>query len=139
MFPLLVIDASTALALVLAEDEGHDAAELIRTIIEQNGQLHVPEFFWYEVCSGLLSAERQGRIDSHATDSVLTGISRLPIVSHACNAEPALGITMKLARKHELTIYDAAYLELALRFQVRLKSYDSHITALRRDYPDVVV
>ena len=46
---------------------------------------------------------------------------------------------MALARKHGLTCYDVAYLELALRYRARLKSYDTHLLSLQRHYPDVIL
>lgn len=133
------MDASDALALVLAEDEGDDVAALLQSIMEQNGQFYVPELFWYEVCNGLLSAERQGRIDSDATKAAIAELGRLPIVCHPCGGEPFLTMVSELARKHGLTYYDAVYLELALRHQARLKSYDRHLVSLGRDYPDVIL
>jgi predicted nucleic acid-binding protein len=64
--PLLVIDASAALALVLADEEGDDVAALVRDVIERNGQLQVRSIFWYEMGNGILTAVRRGRVDERA-------------------------------------------------------------------------
>ena len=48
-YALVVLDASAALALVLAEDEGEEVAELINNTISINGQIFVPGLFWYEM------------------------------------------------------------------------------------------
>ncbi len=45
---------------------------------------------------------------------------------------------MSLAWVHELSFCDAAYLELALRLQCRLKSLDRHLLALRSHYPFIL-
>ena len=139
MVPLLVIDASAALALLLAEDEGRDTAELLQSIFAQNGQLYVPEIFWYEVCNGLLSAERQDRIDPYVTKAALAELGRMPFVCYSNNEEPFLSGAVELARKHNLSFYDASYLELALRYRAQLKSYDSHLLSLKREYPNLII
>ena len=135
----MVIDASAALALVLTEDEGKDAAGLLQSILTKNGQLHVPDLFWYEVCNGLKSAERQKRIDSNITRAALAELRRMPFVSHTSDDDSHISAALELARKHDLTYYDAAYLELALRCQARLKTYDSHLASLGPEYPDVIL
>jgi len=47
-------------------------------------------------------------------------------------ARLALGETSKLAAKHELSVYDAAYLELALRRSVPLASRDTALNKAAR-------
>ena len=54
-FPLVVLDASAALALLLAEEKGAEVATVIEEVIENNGQIFVPGVFWYE----LVSCKRQ--------------------------------------------------------------------------------
>lgn len=139
MIPFVVFDASAALALVLTEEEGKDAAELLSSILTQNGQLHVPDLFWYEVCNGLISAERQKRIKANITRTTIAELRRMPFVSHASDDDSHISATLELARKHDLTYYEAAYLELALRCQARLKTYDSHLVSLKPAYPDVIL
>jgi predicted nucleic acid-binding protein len=48
-------------------------------------------------------------------------LRRLPITPDANHAEAAL---LDLARRHRLTVYDAAYLELAHRERLALASLD---------------
>ena len=134
-FPLVVLDASAALALVLAEKEGEEVEMLAREILEDNGQIFAPELFWYEVLNGLLSAERRGRIGQQELSSATAGLMRLSIVCHTGSDASALERTMELAIRHDLAYYDACYLELAIRFQARLKSFDAHLLALNDVYP----
>ena len=138
-FPLIVLDASAALALVLTEKEGEEVEMLAREILEDNGQIFVPELFWYEVSNGLLSAERRGRIGRRELSSVIAELSRLPIICHTGSDASALVRTMELAARHNLTFYDASYLELAVRFEARLKSFDTHILALKDEYPLILL
>jgi predicted nucleic acid-binding protein len=134
-YALIVLDASAALALVLAEDEGKEVAELIGDTIEMNGQIFVPGLFWYELGNGLVMAERTDRMTPQAASAAVSKFTLLPIVTHRQDDFPAADRIMILARENELTYYDASYLELALRFEVPLKSYDTHITSLRSSFP----
>jgi predicted nucleic acid-binding protein len=133
--PLLVLDASAALALVLAEAEGTQVAEALGDVVGNNGQVFVPALFWYEVGNGLLNAQRSKRITESQCDAANALLSRLPMVTDTDTDTEALGRTMALARAHELSFYDAAYLELALRLRCRLKSVDRHLLALREQHP----
>ena len=60
-------------------------------------------------------------------------------VSHAGTDEPSFNAAIDLARKHSLTYYDAVYLELALRCEARLRTYDKHLLSLEQDYPDLLI
>ena len=132
--PLAVLDASAALALVLAEEEGSEVAALLSEVVEGNGQVYVPALFWYELGNGILSAERAGRARSSTADRVGELFGRLPLVTDGVPEQAARSRTLALARKHALGYYDAAYLELALRLECRLKSFDSHLLALKKRY-----
>ena len=125
--PILVIDSSAALALVLADEEGEGVRALIAETVAANGQLHVPELFWYEVGNGLRTAELRRRI---SVDDFAAALRDLPFVgSSAAAAETARAIG-RLAQQHSLTYYDAAYLHLA----APLKTFDTHLLQLRGMY-----
>ncbi len=134
MFPLLVLDASAALALILAEEEGSKTAEAITDIAERNGQIFVPDLFWYELGNGLLSAERRDRITTEEASTALILFARLPIVNHPTADPRALEELLKLARIHQLTAYDASYLELTLRHKASLLTFDDHLQKLKSKY-----
>lgn len=134
LLPLLVLDASAALALIFAEKEGAEVEALLVEVVEGNGQVYVPALFWYELGNGILSAVRVDRTSSSTADRAAQLFGRLPLVTDSHAEEGTRGRTMALARKHTLSFYDAAYLELALRLECRLKSFDRHLLALRERY-----
>ena len=71
--------------------------------------------YLWEIGNVLIQAERRGRITMAAIRTFLILLERLPIeVDHPTTAH-AWHSTLALARSHQLTSYDAAYLELALR------------------------
>ena len=72
---------------------------------------------------------RRGRTDSAFRDSTLADLALLPIRLDAETDANAWGGTMRLAARHGLTVYDAAYLELALRRGLALATLDRELRA----------
>lgn len=139
MLPLLVLDASAALALVFSDKEAIEVETLVREIIESNGQIHVPDLFSYEFGNGLISALHQHRISSEKSDEIIRTIANLPLVFEPCRQAVVCNAIMSVAFEHDLTFYDAAYLELAVRNGIRLKSFDRHIISLRKKFPGIIL
>jgi predicted nucleic acid-binding protein len=119
----LVIDASIVAAWAFAED--HRNAELTLARVRTEEAL-VPGLWWYEVRNVLVIGERRGRLTEQQTGRFLRDISGLRISLDRTPDEPAV---MALARRHRLTVYDAAYLELALREVVPLATLDQALAA----------
>ena len=132
---LIVLDASAAMALVLAEGEGEEVAGLIRETMAVNGQIFVPGLFWYELGNGLLAAERADRMAPQTTSLAVSEFARFPVVTHQQVDFAETERILNLARDNRLTYNDASYLELALRFQAPLKSFDTHLVSLRGSFP----
>jgi predicted nucleic acid-binding protein len=119
-----VLDASVAGPWALA-DEPSEAANRIaaKLLIEE---AIVPPLWWYEVRNLLVVCERRGRIKKSDSDYFLARLDRYPI---RIDPEIARDETLVLARKHQLTIYEAAYLELAIRSSVSLATLDRALEA----------
>ncbi len=79
----------------------------------------------------MLVGERRGKITRAFIDAFLKSLSAFAIeVDHAQNGAALLD----LARCHRLTVFDAAYLELALRRSLDLATLDGAlIQAARRE------
>jgi predicted nucleic acid-binding protein len=73
--------------------------------------------------------ERRGRLDRAKTSRALRLLAGLPIAIDTDVEETAL---MELARRHRLTVYDAAYLELALRKGHPLATLDAALSIAAR-------
>lgn len=123
----LVLDASIVACWILP-DEQNAKADLALDALERE-RASVPEIWRYEVRNLLVMNERRGRISRGATTAGLEFLSVLPIdVERDMDEDAALG----LARKHRLTVYDAAYLELALRKGLPLATLDAELIAAAR-------
>ncbi len=121
-----VVDPSLALAWLLP-DEHNKEAEAIRLEIENGADAWIPIHWWFEVGNALLMAERRGRITAEQATHALTLLDALSLEEDEETAEQIPARTFSLARKHRLTLYDAAYLELAQRRGASLASFDSQL------------
>jgi predicted nucleic acid-binding protein len=116
----LVIDASLILAWSLP-DEDHPLARKALRHISIHGAV-VPALWLYEVRNGFIVAERRGRLSAQESAGLLADLQELDI---ALDARPEGRALMAFARAHRLTVYDAAYLELALRLGASLATLDA--------------
>jgi predicted nucleic acid-binding protein len=123
----LVLDASIAIAW-LFEDEQTEAANAVMDRVVAEGAL-VPSIWRLEVANVLRNAIRRGRCTEAYADRSLARLARLPIASDDQTWEHAWSETRALARREDLTLYDAAYLELALRRRLALASRDKALLA----------
>jgi|SRR3954465_1592184 predicted nucleic acid-binding protein len=118
-----VIDASVA-ACWLLPDEAHDIATAAFSRLVTDHAL-VPSLWWFEMRNLFIVNERRGRLDHEKTSRALALLSELPIrLDHT----PDSSTVLQLARRHRLTVYDAAYLELAQRDDAPLATLDDALT-----------
>lgn len=117
-----VVDCSTTAAWILADEQSRDA-DIALEVVRERGAL-VPALWWLEIRNVLLRAERRGRIVPDDTDAALSKLRSLRIqLDHA----PRDDELIRLARTCGLTVYDAAYLDLAVRDQRRLATLDRRL------------
>ena len=109
------------------EDEADEYAE---SILERMPELqaHVPSLWPLEVANVLLVGERRRRITSAETARFLAILGAFRITVDDETVAHAWTDTMHLARAHNLSAYDAAYLELALRRGLPLAALDGKLT-----------
>jgi predicted nucleic acid-binding protein len=117
-----VLDSSVALAWVLP-GEGSDATEALLDEIAPDGAA-APGLWPLEIANVLLQAEKARRITQDERRRALTTLAALRIHIDPDTASQAWGRTLALAEAQGLTLYDAAYLELALRLALPLASLD---------------
>jgi predicted nucleic acid-binding protein len=124
----LVIDGSVAVSWFL-EDENSEYAKEVRGRIPDCELVCVPAHWMLEVVNALLVAERRKRIAAAAVNHAAGILRQMPVRFDAETHDQAGGQTLELARQHTLSIYDAAYLELALRMGATLASLDNQLKA----------
>jgi predicted nucleic acid-binding protein len=89
-------------------------------------QANVPVLWWFEVRNVLVVNERRGRIDPSGSAAFLAELEKLRI---RFDRQSDSGTLLALAREHRLTVYDAAYLELARRLDAPLATLDKRLAA----------
>ncbi|MBN8901507.1 MAG: twitching motility protein PilT [Rhodospirillales bacterium 69-11] len=117
---VFVLDASIALCWAFADEEHPVAAAALDRI--ETSKAQVPGVWWFEVRNSLVVNERRGRLTETETASFLRNLAQLSI---HINHDPAEASLLSLARQHRLTVYDAAYLELAQREGLMLATLDA--------------
>jgi predicted nucleic acid-binding protein len=86
----------------------------------------VPSLWWFEIRNILVVNERRKRITESDTGVFLRDLAGLRI---RIDREPQEGAVLRLARTHRLSVYDASYLELALRETIPLATLDDELAA----------
>lgn len=133
----IVVDASMAIAWLFDDENTADAHAVMRRVVAE-GAL-VPTLWRLEVANVLRNAVRRGRCDQVYADRSLARLGRLAIHSDEDTDRQAWGVTRQLSQEENLTLYDAAYLELALRKRIPLASCDAAlIAAAKRRAVDVL-
>jgi predicted nucleic acid-binding protein len=122
-----VLDASVT-ACWAFEDEDHPQADLALRRVRTEEAV-VPSLWWFEVRNILVVNERRKRITESGTRSFLRGLNRIPI---RVDRVPVEAEVLRLARAHRLSVYDAAYLELASREGVPLATLDRDLAGAAR-------
>lgn len=133
----VVVDASAMLSLILSESSGPPIESCIRSVLSMNGQLLVPSLFWYEVINGLISAVKRSRIQKEELTAIEVDITALPISTDIIPPAFIRQRIRELSIDQNLTGYDASYLELANRYQLKLITLDEHLLSLRKIYPNI--
>src|SRR5271165_1712396 len=123
----LILDSSVTMARLYTNETTPAIVEVFDRVI--SGGAWVPSLWRLEVANALEFGARRGRTDAAFRDAGLRDLALLPIRVDSETAAHAWGETLRLAENHRLTLYDAAYLELALRRGLPLASLDAELRA----------
>ena len=118
----VVVDNSVFLAWCLGDEEESTALSAMRRVAEEGGV--APRIWWYELRNALLMNERRGRISAQQVSDTLADSLALGIAIDENHDE---ALILDFARRHGLTIYDAAYLEVAFRRSLPLATLDQRL------------
>jgi predicted nucleic acid-binding protein len=107
-----IIDASITINWLLDDEQDRQHSIAIFQCIGER-KISVPSLWVYEVANVLLVAHRRKRLTADKIQHFLKTLSELEPQLHAPELGSASRLS-KLALQHQLTVYDAAYLDLAL-------------------------
>jgi predicted nucleic acid-binding protein len=123
---VFVVDASAALAWCFV-DEASGWTDGLLERLRQGDRIAVPAHWPTEILNGLLVAFRRKRIKTGQPALFWDELARLPIETEPALTAMQAKAVLALSEKHGLTVYDAAYLELAYRRQLPLATLDTDL------------
>ena len=121
----IVLDSSVTVAWYF-DDERTAAVDAILSQVTESGAV-VPSLWRLEVANALQMSVKRKRIDAAYRDVSLDALRAFAIDIDSETDEHAWSVTLRLAERFQLTLYDAAYLELAQRRGVPLASLDQDL------------
>jgi predicted nucleic acid-binding protein len=121
-----VLDASVAVAWCF-EDEKTAYTELVLDLLASGEEAVVPALWPVEVADALLVAEKRGRVKLPEVAAFLRRLSGFRItVAHIYTAH-AFDRVLPVARVHNLTVYEAVYVDLAAREEAPIATLDNKV------------
>lgn len=123
----LVLDSSATLAWIYDEETTAAIREVFDRVAEHGAM--VPSLWRLEVANSLTVAARRGRVDAAFRHAALADLALLDIATDPHTDSAAWAETLHLADRYQLTVYDAAYLELAQRRALPLATLDRDLQA----------
>jgi predicted nucleic acid-binding protein len=118
-----IADASATLPWCLKDEETAWTLSLLHRL-GQGDAILVPAHWPTEMSNGLLMATRRNRIPPGRAALFWDELAILPITVEPPVSPTQAKSILTLAEQHALTIYDATYLELALRHSLPLATLD---------------
>lgn len=107
-------------------DEATESTDALRDSLLADSAV-VPVLWAIEVGNVLLVAMRRGRINESEWTQVCQDLLTLPIDVDPASSDRVFHQVAPLAKTHKLTVYDAMYLELALRLDLPLATLDRQL------------
>ena len=123
----LVLDSSVTLAWIYSDETTEPIRRLFEAVADEGA--FVPTLWRLEVVNSLSVAVRGGRIDADFRRASLADLALLDITTDQYTDFHAWNETLNLADRFKLTLYDAAYLELAGRRGLPLATLDEELRA----------
>ncbi len=123
-----VLDASITACWAFQDEDHPDAGLAFHRMRAEEAV--VPCLWWFEVRNILVVNERRRRIAESDTAAFLLNLSRLRV---RLDRLPEGDAVLRLARTHRLSVYDAAYLELAQREGLPLATLDADLRRAAAD------
>lgn len=123
----IVIDASVTMAWYFRDE----STPAVRRLLDRTGNegAFAPAHWKLEVANSFATAIRHGRVSTDFRDEALMDLTWLPISIDAETDAYVWTTIIGIADRQRITVYDAAYLELAARRGLALATLDK---ALRR-------
>lgn len=121
-----VLDASVALAWGF-EDERTPFVTSVQHALRAGSTALVPHIWPAEVANGVRTAQRRGRLSLAESDAFVVLLLSLPVRVASSSPTHTFQRLLPFALAQGLTVYDAAYLDLALNEGLPLVTLDQQL------------
>lgn len=121
-----VLDCSVTMTWFFEHEANKETDELLERLGGSEKAV-VAQHWVLEITNVLLSAELSKKKKAADTTHFLTLLGKLTIESDVHTEHHATTTTLALGRRHKLSSYDAAYLELAMRLGLPLATLDKDL------------
>ena len=125
---MTVVDASVVLKWLLAEPS-EEAEQLLETHLNGSDPLVAPELLYYEIGNVLVT---KTKFSAQETSDLFGYFLDLHIEAYSLGADE-YRTTIDLAHRYKLSVYDAAYLGLAMTLDIRLVTADRRFATRATD------
>jgi predicted nucleic acid-binding protein len=122
----VVIDNSVVIAWCFPDEKNSYAMKVLRTLASSCAII-VPALWTFEAANAFLVGERKKRSTATDTSAWTQFLAALPITIDNQNSGRLFNDILNVARIHNLSAYDAAYLELAMRKTIPLATLDGKL------------
>ena len=132
-----VVDNSVVMSWCF-KDEQDRYADAILDRLEESTAV-VPSIWPLEVVNVLLVAERKNRLSEADSTRFVTLLIQLPIMVEQDQPERMMRDILTVARAHNISSYDASYLDLAMRMDIPIATLDNNLrSAAHRAHVPIV-
>ena len=125
-----VLDCSVTMAWVFPDEATPETDLLCDSLVD--GRALVPALWPVEVGNVLRVATTRRRIARAEWDRICGNLAALPVEIDPVSTSVVWGPVLELAYDHQLSVYDAVYLELAVRMKLPLATLDGALAAAAR-------
>jgi predicted nucleic acid-binding protein len=120
-----VLDCSVTMAWIFPDEANQSTDALLESLLKNSAV--VPVLWPIEVGNVLLVATRRGRITEDDWPRIRDDLNALPIDIDVESYARVIDTVLPIANAHKLSVYDAMYLELALRLRLPLATLDQKL------------
>ena len=130
---LFVLDNSVSMRWLFKDGTEADLlyAEQVLEALKEGSSV-VPGVWWLEVSNVIAQAEAQQLLPETQSRKFLDTLQKMPITVDSSPVEQLWEQTLHLARKFKISVYDATYLELAIRQNIVLATLDTDLARAAR-------
>lgn len=126
-----VVDCSVTLVWFFKDELNAFADNVLHEAASST--LVIPGLWALELTNALVVGERRRRCTREQSQTFLTNLSSLSFEIDRLSDSVAFSDTIHLARHHDLSAYDACYLELAIRRNIPLATLDKRMQSAAKE------